>query len=593
MNYQEAKEIRQTRLRDLISENLVSGDTNIKESFKKAISDKSKAKVKGIKETFDPLNIAKFLTGGSKLGPALLGRLTGRSQEDINYFTDTPNKKVNKVDEKETPILGILNKIYTFMNKNYQDDIKRRELENNYLEEKALEEKKRHDILLKTLKDLMKRIASSQKGGKEKEPEPESGNGIMDSFRDLIGKRVAKALVAVGAGVAAEKAGKKVLEKSIGKTAEKVTGEVAKEVGKEAAEKATKEKIEKSVSGKLSKFIFSSSAKKIPIAGAIIGGIFGLKKLYEGDRVGAGLEVASGAAGTIPIAGTAASLGIDAVGLARDVYKEVYNKFPEEEREVAKQRMQQIAAIIEEFIKSKTSSDKDKAETKDKNDAKDVPLKEIPKENATTTLATTDSKSSDSTSQLSASDSEVGNTTTPLSMTESNVGNITTPLSATDILKGDSTTTPLSASASESKSSSVSSPQTMADILKSDDTTDLVKSDAIRNATATQMSTLVPSITKSGSASSMGVDNTKQTSLKLNQEEKTPVGLPLQETINQNQNLNIQNSNIKNTSKPNQINITNPAPQDKTSSIIPKYIFPVRNPEETFRTMIFNSTRVV
>ena len=590
MNYQEAKEIRQTRLRDLISENLVSGDTNIKESFKKAISDKSKAKVKGIKETFDPLNIAKFLTGGSKLGPALLGRLTGRSQEDINYFTDTPNKKVNKVDEKETPILGILNKIYTFMNKNYQDDIRRRELENNYLEEKALEEKKRHDLLLKTLKDLMKRIASPRKAEKEKEPEPESGNGIFDSLRDIIGKRVAKALVAVGAGAAAEKVGKKVLEKgvekSIGKTAEKVTGEVAKEVtgkaaekgvaktaekitgevakevGKEAAEKATKEKIEKVVSGKLSKFIFSSTAKKIPIAGVIIGGIFGLKKLYEGDTVGAGMEVASGAAGTIPIAGTAASLGIDAAGLARDVYKEVYDKFPEEEPEVAKQRMQQIATIIEQIVKSKTASDKDKAETKDKKDVKDVPLKEIPKENATTTLATTDSKSGDSTSPLSASESKVGNTTTPLT-------------------------------ASESKSSSVSSPQTMTDILKGDDTTDLVKSGAIKNATATQMSTPVPSITKSDNPSYMSVDNTKQTSLKLNQEEKTPVGLPLQETINQNQNLNIENSNIKNTSKPNQINITNPAPQDKKSSIISQYIFPVRNPEETFRNMIFNSTRVV
>jgi len=591
MNYQDAKNLREKRLRDLLADSLISGDT-VKEFYEKVLLPKTEAEMKGMKESFDPLNIAKFMTGGSKLAPALLGRLTGRSQEDINYFTDTPNKKVTKVDEKETPILGILNKIYTFMNKNYQDDIRRRELENNYLEEKALEEKKRHDLLLKSLKDLMKRIASSQKGEKEKEPESESGNGIFDSLRGIVGKRVAKALVAVGAGVAAEKAGKKVLEKSVGKTAEKITGEVAKEVGKEAAEKSIKAKIEKVVSGKLSKFIFSSAAKKVPIAGVIIGGIFGVKKLIEGDTVGAGLEVASGAAGTIPIAGTAASLGIDAAGLARDVYKEVYNKFPEEEPEVAKQRMQQIASIIEQVIKSKTASDKDKAETKDKNDAKDVPLKEIPKENATTTLATTDSKSSDSTSQLSASDSGVGNTTTPLSMKESNVGNTTTPLTTADILKGDSTT-PLSASESKSKSSSVSSPQPMADILKSDNTTDLVKSDAIRNTTATQLSTPVPSITKSDNVSSMSVDNTKQTSSKLNQEEKTPLGLPLQETINQNQNLNIENSNIKNMSEPNQINITNPAPQDKTSLIIPKYIFPVRNSEETFRNMIFNSTRVV
>ena len=224
--------------------------------------------------------------------------------------------------------------------------------------------------------------------------------------------------------------------------------------------------------------------------------------------------------------------------------------------------------------------------------------------NTTTPLTTADILKSDTTTPLSMTESKVGNTTTPLttanilkgdtttplSMTESKVGNTTTPLTTADILKSDITTT---LSTPESKSSSVSSPQTMADILKVDDTTDLVKSNAIRNATATQLSTPVPSITKSYNASSMSVDNTKETSLKLKQEEKMPLGVPLQEVINQNQNLNIQNSNTRNMSKPNQINITNPASQDKTSLIIPKYILPVRNPEETFRNMIFNSTRVV
>ena len=58
--------------------------------------------------------------------------------------------------------------------------------------------------------------------------------------------------------------------------------------------------------------------KKIPIAGLLAGGVFAAQRAMAGDLAGAGLELASGAASTVPGVGTAASLGIDAALMARD-----------------------------------------------------------------------------------------------------------------------------------------------------------------------------------------------------------------------------------------------------------------------------------
>jgi len=46
---------------------------------------------------------------------------------------------------------------------------------------------------------------------------------------------------------------------------------------------------------------------------------FGAQRAFAGDFTGAAMEVASGAASTLPGAGTAASIGIDAALLAKDV----------------------------------------------------------------------------------------------------------------------------------------------------------------------------------------------------------------------------------------------------------------------------------
>jgi len=64
-----------------------------------------------------------------------------------------------------------------------------------------------------------------------------------------------------------------------------------------------------------------SFLKKIPIVSAIAGLGFGTARFAKGDYIGAGLEVASGLAGSFPVWGTAISAGIDVGLAARDIYK--------------------------------------------------------------------------------------------------------------------------------------------------------------------------------------------------------------------------------------------------------------------------------
>ena len=84
------------------------------------------------------------------------------------------------------------------------------------------------------------------------------------------------------------------------------TGIAAKLATKETAEIAAK------TGGKM-------IVKKVPVVGFIAGVGFGALRALQGDWLGALMEVGSGAASTIPGAGTVASLGIDAALALRDI----------------------------------------------------------------------------------------------------------------------------------------------------------------------------------------------------------------------------------------------------------------------------------
>jgi hypothetical protein len=150
MTYQQAERLRGKSFGSLLGEQ----EGGLGESLRKTLSIKGKARMTGIKEKFDPLNIAKFLTGGSNLAPAVLGKLFGRSKEDISRFSGSKLKDVGgtatKIDalQSENQTLDMLMKIYEFMQKSYEDKIEQRNKENAFAEENQMEKERRHKELI-------------------------------------------------------------------------------------------------------------------------------------------------------------------------------------------------------------------------------------------------------------------------------------------------------------------------------------------------------------------------------------------------------------------------------------------------------------
>lgn len=92
MDYTTASQIRNKGFTQSLTEKLISG-VPIGQSVRESISQSMKAKAVGIKQKFDPLNVARVLTGGSNLGPAIIGRLLNRKDEDISFFSKSKGKK--------------------------------------------------------------------------------------------------------------------------------------------------------------------------------------------------------------------------------------------------------------------------------------------------------------------------------------------------------------------------------------------------------------------------------------------------------------------------------------------------------------------
>lgn len=128
------------------------------------------------------------------------------------------------------------------------------------------------------------------------------------------GGLVDSALSALGIGAAAKGAGK--LAKGVFKGAGKAISGIGGVI-RGAGALATGGMAGKALGG-VAKMGGKSLLKKIPLLGLGAGGIFALQRALSGDFKGAGLELASGAASTLPGLGTAASVGIDATLAAKD-----------------------------------------------------------------------------------------------------------------------------------------------------------------------------------------------------------------------------------------------------------------------------------
>lgn len=185
------------------------------------------------------------------------------------------------------------------------------------------------------------------------------GNAIKDvvkvaSESDLASKtistaaRIGQKLTAKPATTVASHAGTEAAATTAKTVAKSATTaeQAATKVAKPGIMKASKEKIGKILAKRLpSAFGGSTLGKMIPGVGAALGLGFAVSRLVKGDVVGAALEAVSGLGGAVTA--VPAMVG----QLVRDTYKDVYDKYPEEEPELMGERLPELA----EIVKSKAS----------------------------------------------------------------------------------------------------------------------------------------------------------------------------------------------------------------------------------------------
>jgi len=260
MDYHEASNIRDKSLTDMIARKLVN-DKSFATSLKESISEKTQANVKGYKEKFDILNIAKILTGGSSLGPAVLGRMIGRSDEDMSYFAGiSPRKDAQKLSlekQEQTPTgqkpaatskqdkepftttispgrvlpikrgdsaANLIGKIYNLLKKQYDDNLLAKELAQDFAMQRKIEVDKRHKEFIQALSGI-----KVGKGGKKTAESEEDG-----PLKTLI-NNVAKDALEVAGGVAGERIiGRTVLKKGLGRLGVKIGGKIGDRILKHA-----------------------------------------------------------------------------------------------------------------------------------------------------------------------------------------------------------------------------------------------------------------------------------------------------------------------------------------------------------------------
>jgi len=187
MDYQQAEKIRGKSFASLMTEKLAEGG-GIGGSLRATVSERSQARMKGIKEKFDILNIAKMLTGGSNLAPAILGRMLGRSTRDIKYFAGIKDKKTaSKLGptggDVSPEMMNILEKIYDFLKETNDEDRLKKQSESQFAEEKELERMRRHKELMQAItgKPYTQKIVTATK------LDEEDDGSFLDKFLRMLG----------------------------------------------------------------------------------------------------------------------------------------------------------------------------------------------------------------------------------------------------------------------------------------------------------------------------------------------------------------------------------------------------------------------
>jgi len=203
MEYQRAQILRGRSLKDLIVDRTLAGQ-GFGKSISSSIKDKTKAKLTGLKEKFDPMNISRMV--GGRLGAYAYGKLAGRSEEDMAYFAGTRRRSsvnsdalgitpvkndplISKVSDGENrPIRKgeglstIMARIFNLLKRQILEEKQQSEIAKNFEKEQEDERERRHKELLDALKNLGGGTATSEKKGK----------GFLERMIEIVKKMLIK-----------------------------------------------------------------------------------------------------------------------------------------------------------------------------------------------------------------------------------------------------------------------------------------------------------------------------------------------------------------------------------------------------------------
>jgi GH24 family phage-related lysozyme (muramidase) len=170
MDYQDAKDIRKKSFGTLLGEQ----EGGLGTSLKKTLSLKSQARMTGIKETFDPMNLAKKATFGSNWAPAMVGKMMGRDQKSMEHFTGAKFKKgsTSPIDDVESGSTSepvkLLGLIYKELLRAQEYRKLQQEEENNRKKEKDKEESSRDEQLIEAVTGRKPRTRAQKKAERRK-----------------------------------------------------------------------------------------------------------------------------------------------------------------------------------------------------------------------------------------------------------------------------------------------------------------------------------------------------------------------------------------------------------------------------------------
>jgi GH24 family phage-related lysozyme (muramidase) len=164
---QRLKEIRERGFLANLRKGAIEG-----KSLKQSISEGFKAKVVGIQEKFNPLNIAKALVG--KTGASLLGKTFGASKDSLKYFLgdkkssmSLSGKKLGGIDatfytkvasgqkdglRKGDGVADVAGKLFNLVKNHNEQNKLSFELQRNFEQELHEEEERRHKELIEQIK---------------------------------------------------------------------------------------------------------------------------------------------------------------------------------------------------------------------------------------------------------------------------------------------------------------------------------------------------------------------------------------------------------------------------------------------------------